>query len=538
VRATLAQSRVEAGAAIALALVAGTAAAAQPVMVAGALVAGALVVVVMRRPAMAAYLVIGLTPVLAGIDRGALVPVLRPNEALDLLLALALALRFATRARHGQLRLRRPDAVERAMLAMALASSVLPLVWMGLRQVPITGDDVQYALVLWKYLGVYVIVRVSVRTEPEVRRCLHVSLAAACVVGSVAIAQALGLSSVRSFLAVHYTVNGNAAAVDLPRGSSTLALPAAMGDLMCLNLAIAVGLLRTSTRHRVALGAVSVLLVLAALSAGEFSSAIGLVIAALVVVLVMRDYNLLAWFPALGALGVVAVWPVIETRLAEFQTLAGLPPSWLGRLYNLQNYFWPQLLDDHSYLLGVRSSARIALPHKANGFIWIESGYTWLLWSGGIPLLAAFAWFAWTAARRGVVVARGSSDAVQVAGLALVTIVVVISVLMVFDPHVTYRGTADALFGLVALTALRTPPPTGDGPPRPRRWLAAAGGALQRYRLMRSSGTAPAPSTGSAAGATTSAAGEPGRAPGEHQAPPRVPRRSTPPASPPPPSGT
>jgi hypothetical protein len=43
-----------------------------------------------------------------------------------------------------------------------------------------------------------------------------------------------------------------------------------------------------------------------------------------------------------------------------------------------------------------------------------------------------------------------------VAGLAVVTAVAITTVLMIFDPHLTYRGSADALFVLLALSTPAT----------------------------------------------------------------------------------
>jgi hypothetical protein len=126
------------------------------------------------------------------------------------------------------------------------------------------------------------------------------------------------------------------------------------------------------------------------------------------------------------------------------------------RLINLQTYFWPPLFSHNHYLLGVRPAARIVAPHRANGFIWIESGYTWLLWAGGVPLLLAFGYFVVIAARTGMRAFRSGFPAQRVAGLAVVTAVAITTVLMIFDPHLTYRGSADALFVLLALSTPAT----------------------------------------------------------------------------------
>src|SRR5450759_4874573 len=71
-----------------------------------ALVALALVVVVAciwMWPALGAYLLIGLTPLIVGISRGVALPLLRPNEALALLVGFALMTRGVAQLRTGEL---------------------------------------------------------------------------------------------------------------------------------------------------------------------------------------------------------------------------------------------------------------------------------------------------------------------------------------------------------------------------------------------------------------------------------------------------
>jgi hypothetical protein len=82
--------------------------------------------------------------------------------------------------------------------------------------------------------------------------------------------------------------------------------------------------------------------------------------------------------------------------------------------------------------------------------VWIESGYTWLLWGGGIPLLGSYMLFAVACIRKGWTFAR-RADTAGVAGTAVAAVMCSQVVLMLFDPHLTYRGSADLLFMLLAL---------------------------------------------------------------------------------------
>jgi putative peptidoglycan lipid II flippase len=447
-------SRWVAGPALIAAVALGGACALRPLLTVAVMAVAVLVVCVWRWPALAAYLLIALTPLTAGINRGSALPILRPHEALALVLGATLATRALVKLRTGQMPKLRLDRLELSLVLMAVASSIVPLAWMALRQEAITHDDLLYALVLWKYLGLYVLIRASVRTGRQVRRCMWLMVAAACVVAFLAILQSLDLFGVSGVLAKYYAPFGYTSAFSA-RGSSTLGLPAATADLAIISLAVVGGLWTRYRRYRPVLAAAAALLVMGALSAGEFSSAIGLVTGGICIAIATRRPKLLwAFLPAALVAGYL-LRPVIARRLSGFQSASGLPVSWTGRLENLQTYFWPKLFSDWNVLLGVRPSARILVSSQATGYVWIESGYTWLLWGGGIPLLASFVFLVYAAARRGLLAARGPSQARSVAGIAVFTAIVVITVLMTFDPHLTYRGSADAFFTLLALAVPR-----------------------------------------------------------------------------------
>jgi murein biosynthesis integral membrane protein MurJ len=406
---------------------------------------------VFARPVVAAYLLIFFTPLTAGIDRGTLLPVLRPNEALAGLVGVALVVRWLVRLRTGSVSLPRMNALDRVFIGLAVFSSVAPLLMMLGRHREISADDLQYATVLWKYLAVYFIIRFSVTSEKQAYWCIALSMAAGCIVCVVGVLQALDLFGVPKLLGVLYAPFGVERTLAIGRGSSTLALAAAVADLAILNLALAIGLLLRGARHRVLLGGVVLICLFGTLGAGEFSTILGLFVALGAIVVVSRATRLIGYAVPLLLLGGVVMWPVIETRLLGFQSASGMPDSWIVRLRNLNTYFWPELGAHGNWLLGVRPSARVPASHEEFGWVWIESGYTWLLWGGGIPLLGAYMCWVVVAMRRATAAARQATGVIAAIGLAVAAAVAADVVLMLFDPHLTYRGAADALFGLLAI---------------------------------------------------------------------------------------
>jgi hypothetical protein len=411
-------------------------------------------VAVWRTPAVAAVAVVAITPLVAGIDRGRLIPALRPNEALVALMAGILVLRAVVRLPSGWRPHIRLSRLEATLLLMAVASSVVPIFFMVLRGRPLEGDDISYALVLWKYLAVYILVRLTVRTDREIGWCLWVSMLAAAVVGIVGFLQALDLLGVRELLMTYWVPFGYHGALAQPRGGSTLALPAATADFLILNLAIAAGVWFKDRLHPAVLGGIVMVTILGVLAAAEFSSTLGLLVATFCIAVALGRLDLLRYLPVAVGAAAFVLWPVIEHRLAGFQGPTGLPISWTTRLENLQTYFWPQLLSGWNPVLGVRPAARVVNTYQGTGYVWIESGYTWLLWGGGLTLFAAYVWFVQVGTRTTWQICRPLTTNRSVAALAAFTGIVTTTVLMVFDPHLTYRGSADLLFALLALVAV------------------------------------------------------------------------------------
>ena len=206
----------------------------------------ALGVAIALHPPLAAYLLVGVTPLVAGIDRGRLIPVLRPAEALELLAGGALLSRALILARDGGRSRWRMGPLDAAILALAVASSILPIAWMLVRGVAVVQDDVLYGLIIWKYYGLFLIVRASIRTDREIRNLLVVSVATGLVVAIVGIVQSLQLLGVPRLLSSLYSPYGNTDALTNSRGGSTLALPIAAADLLLLDLGIVLAGLATA----------------------------------------------------------------------------------------------------------------------------------------------------------------------------------------------------------------------------------------------------------------------------------------------------
>jgi hypothetical protein len=418
----------------------------------GLLLAAGGVVLVAVRPQVGAYALIGVTPLVVGIDRGVLLPVLRPNEGLLLVAGAGLAIRALTRFTTGAPIHFRMGRVDIALVALAVTSSLLPLCWMFATGRDIGTDDLLYAATLWKYLLLYVVVRVGIRTERQVRIAIGLALASGVVVAVIAVLQSLHLFGVPELLGRWYAPHDDQEALNIGRGTSTLSSAIGVGDVMAFLLAGSIAWWKRDVRLRPLMAVLAIVFLLGGIGSGQFSAVFALVIAAVVAALLTGTIKRVALVavPLLVA-SVLLLQPVIETRLEGFQSREGVPHSWSARLENLETFFWPEIAKDWNWTFGVQTSARVPATEPWRDWVYIESGYTWLVWNGGLPFLIAFIVFVVLALRALVPIARTRDDSIGVAATASAAAVAVVAVLMLLDPHLTMRGTADLGFALLAL---------------------------------------------------------------------------------------
>jgi hypothetical protein len=313
---------------------------------------------------------------------------------------------------------------------------------------------------LIKYYVLFRVFRGTILTTVQVMTSLWVSMAAAAIEAVIGVLQVLNLFSVPDLLLAYYDspFEGESGTIS-DRATSTLASAFGHADLMMMSLVIALGLLRVRRDHRLLLGAAAAVFLAGCAVSGEFSGYIGL-LAMLLAFGSLFGGVLRRMLPGLiggGAISAVPFCHVLAYRIAGFSGEGGLPHSWNGRLDNLERFFLPKLIEEANWLLGVQPAPRVPAMDTWRDFVYIECGYVWLLWIGGVPFFLAFVYFVVTALTLLRPIAKTRTDAVGVAASASFCYIVALIALMLFDPHLTLRGAADLLFPLLAMSLVHQP---------------------------------------------------------------------------------
>ncbi len=435
----------------------------------------AAVAVIVRQPVFGPYLLLASTPILVGLERGAVVPFLRLNEAVLVLVAGALLLNAGIRSAAGD---RRPllacgiVSADWAVGFFVLAGSPVPLLVRFGRGLDLSVEDITHAFVFAKIGLLYLVFRYAVVSREQIRRCLIISLAISVPVALAALAQSLNLPGAQTALAPWLQQTNTPG-----RGSGTIGSPIAFADVMAVHLAIGATLLfevsrrpRSDQPSRAAFAALlgaTGLYAVSGVGSGQFTGiAATLIVLVVVSVLTKRPQALLA-IPLAASVAGIALWPVLSRRFEAFASGPGIPPSWQGRINNLNTFFLPPLRRDFNWLFGVRPDTDVDNPRVVQGQTFIESGVLWLLWAGGILLLIAAIVLLVVAYRRFLAAARDGDLWLRTVGIAGAATTTFIMALGFIDPHLTIRGLSDVYYPMIAISLLAIGKSGDNAPSQP-----------------------------------------------------------------------
>ncbi len=407
-------------------------------------------------PIFATYAYLATLPIIAGIDRDKLIPLVRPNEAmLVLLLGGAMIGAYLRIVRGDQVRPRFYPLVDVPLAVFLLAATIWPLASLTLRGFVPTPLELASTLPMAKLVAIYFMVRYTVHTEQQILRTIRFIVWPGAVVALIAILQTLKFPPVIALLETFWSSSGTSAAASAAlseRGSATLGSPIAAGDVIIISLilvfcCLARGLL--GRRERLVL---AMTLGAGTLAAGQFSTWIAALVAG--ALLAWRFPNLrrqAGRFAPLFLVALVVGAPAFIGRLSGIGEYGlPVPESWLGRYDNLRYMYLPHF-DWLTTIMGVTPNTVLHAEERWREVIYLESGVLWFLWVGGIPLVAAFIWLSMRVLRavRPAIRHPGAFGAVA---SCLEIVWLFLLVLTLIDPHLQLRGTGDLIFTLLAIT--------------------------------------------------------------------------------------
>lgn len=422
-------------------------AASAAVGVVAALVAGALALFVTAAlfPSAAVYTYLATLPFLAGISRDALLPLVRPNEALLALLLAGVVTGSYLRFVRGDEVAFRLGPLDAPLAVFVVCATLWPVAWLLLRgQAPEMGE-LAALLPICKLVGLLVLVRTTIRTDIQLLRMARIVTWTAAVIGVIAVLQTAKVAPVVTVLSSFWLDPERDPSELVERGSTTLASPIATGDYVVLGLALLLALAVRGLVGRRELVVLGLPLAAGVLAAGQFSTYAAAGVVAMGMLRLHPPLRRLAvrMLPALAVASLIGL-PALLSRLSEFGDGFGVPRSWLGRWDNLTNFYLPAL-GDGSWVLGRSPDSVLAAPETWREEIYLEYGYLQFLWVGGLPLLIAFCWLSvavFRYARR--VAAR--PDVAGAFGSALWAAWWMVLVLSVIDIHLVLRGAGELLF--------------------------------------------------------------------------------------------
>lgn len=416
----------------------------------GALGAVAILWLSAWRPQVGCWLLAVGIPLTVGLDRNTLVPVLRPSEAITILVAAGVLVHELPSRRR-----RRYSGLDIAVLAYVGAGVIVPTLVLYANRTSLDLATLRTVIAPLQYLVIYLVFS-RVRLSPAaVRVTLNLVMAASVVVAVVGIAQLAGLPGVRTFLAANYPLSGSDNSIcqyGVCRPTSVLSHWSSFGAYSVLAYTLALAL--SATRHRsfprAWLTAVMILNAIAAIASGTQAAVIGLVLATVTVAVCARRVpRQAAVVGAALALGVALLWPQISPRIE--QQLGGQGVQTPESL-SVRETYWSELflpvLEPH-ILVGTGTVVPSQVP--ANRAAFVDNEYLVMAFRAGIIGLAVLVLMYGSVATVGWRLRAGVDPELRAVATVAATYVPVLAVMGMTAEYLTYGGVAQTFWTVVGL---------------------------------------------------------------------------------------
>lgn len=426
------------------------------------------------RPDLGCRLLAVAIPLTVGLNRNGLVPVLRPNEAITILVAAGVVLHELPARR------RRPySGLDLAVLAYAGAGVIVPSLVLYANRTPIDSATLATVLGPLQYLVIYLVFSRARLSPSATRATLNLAMAASVAVALIGLAQLAGLPGVRSFLAASYPLSGTDNSIcqyGVCRPTSLLSHWSSFGAYAVLWYTLALAL--TATRHpgfrRAWLTAVMILNAIAVFASGTQAAVIGLVLATVAVAVCARRIPRQAALVGVAlAAGVALLWPQISPRVE--QQLGGGGAIQTPESLSVRETYWSELflpvLEPH-ILVGTGTIVPSQVPPNRAAFV--DNEYLVMAFRAGVVGLAVLLLLYGSVAATGWRLRADRDRDVRAVAVAAATYVPVLAVMGITAEYLTYGGVAQSFWMVVGLMgAARLRLPAGAPSPHPPRRLTA-----------------------------------------------------------------
>lgn len=417
----------------------------------------AFVLVALSKPIVLAYLMIAVTTLAGGMQRGAVIPILTPNEV-SLLLTVGLILpAFMLSKQHRD---KDTKAIFVAFFILVVGTVFIPVAGFLLRGIPLDLNNafklvapIQYFLLFWSFTFI-------VNKEIERRRLVQWMLICGSIVAVVGLLQAARVGFIINILGNWFSSAhlDDSLASGAGRITSLLGAWNALGMFMMVCVVLAWAVLPV-TKGKLNLAIVISSMVLCGLTliasgsfAGNLSMAAGIT---LILILTKRTRKMVLVL-IVGVLGLALVFliaqsilrPLVEQRIAfQFEDGINLVPQTLAYRFDIwRDVFFPPIRDYFP---------QAVYPKVPIDYAWLyeESQYIMLLFRTGLAgFVAHLAWVGiivfWLSRR--LLKSDGFMKSVTASAL---TIVLVLSIAGFTNAVFNYSGSIDYMWILFALVA-------------------------------------------------------------------------------------